>query len=378
MTMTRSLDIWLGAYLRRAVTELPRLHRRPITDVLFCVVDHFEPIAYPHSSVDRERRRMQVWLEEYPKFAARHWDSDGVPPQHTWFYPGEAYRSEYLDGLNELVRQGLGEIELHLHHGNDTAVSLRERIGAIVQKFNAHGALGRSKSPAHRGYAFIHGNLALDNSMGDSRLCGVNAELQVLVETGCYADFSMPTAPAQSQTRKINSIYYAVGDPQRSKSHDVGMDARVGVTGTKGLMLIAGPLTLDWSARKHGLLPRIDNAEIMGHRPASAGRLRHWIDERIHVRGRPEWVVVKASCHGAEERHFPALLGEDAHRTHSWLEDWFRGRNGARLHYVTARELYNIVKAAEAGCAGDAGRFRDFAIHRPDNRVAAAANGLAR
>ncbi len=72
--------------------------------------------------------------------------------------------------------------------------------------------------------------------------------------------------------------------------------------------------------------------------------------------------MVKASCHGAEERHFDALLGGAADRMYSCLEALFRDRVGYRLHYVTARELYNIIKAAEAGCEGDPGDFRDFAI----------------
>ena len=33
-----------------------------------------------------------------------------------------------------------------------------------------------------------------------------------------------------------------------------------------------------------------------------------------------------------------------------------------KLHYVTAREAYNIVKAAEAGKAGNPGEYRDFVI----------------
>ena len=47
----------------------------------------------------------------------------------------------------------------------------------------------------------------------DGRYCGVNDELTVLRETGCYADFTMPAAPDVSQTRTINAIYYAADDP---------------------------------------------------------------------------------------------------------------------------------------------------------------------
>src|SRR5262249_8637394 len=38
------------------------------------------------------------------------------------------------------------------------------------------------------------------------------------------------------------------------------------------------------------------------------------------------------------------------------------------LHYVTAREAYNVAKAAEAGCSGDPNRYRDFEVPPPANR----------
>lgn len=366
----RSLEIWMGSYLRDRWEKRRARPRTNPTHILFGLVDHFEPVACGRSTVERERQRMRMWMESYPKLAAAHSDSDGIPPQHTWFYPIEDYRPEYLEDLSRLCAQGLGEIELHLHHGNDSPASLQGRLEEGVQNFNQHGALITQGHPPLRTYAFIHGNLALDNSMGDPKLCGVNNELQILQETGCYADFSMPTAPAISQTRKINSIYYAVDDPDAPKSHDTGVDAEVGVNGRRGLLLIQGPLALNFSRRKFGVLPRIDNAEIMGHYPGTPDRVRRWVRQHVHVKGRPEWVVVKASCHGALERHYDALLGSAAHRMYSYLEAAFRDRTGYRLHYVTARELYNIVKAAEAGQSGKPGDFRDYLIPPYLNRSA--------
>jgi hypothetical protein len=38
------------------------------------------------------------------------------------------------------------------------------------------------------------------------------------------------------------------------------------------------------------------------------------------------------------------------------------------LHYVTAREAYNLVKAAEAGCTGDPEQYRDYLIPPYANR----------
>src|SRR5258707_498316 len=76
--------------------------------------------------------------------------------------------------------------------------------------------------PQEEMYAFIHGNWALDNSRPDGRWCGINNELDVLRETGCFADFTLPSAPSPCQTSTINRIYYAVDDPKRPKSHDTG------------------------------------------------------------------------------------------------------------------------------------------------------------
>jgi hypothetical protein len=368
----RSLDIWLGSYIRQRLARMiSRASKRAPRHLLFCMVDHFEPIACGSSTVEGERKRMQAWTERYPTLARRHRDSDGVPPQHTWFYPAENYRAEYLDRLSELCGQGLGEIELHLHHGHDSVASLQQLLVEAVERFNRHGALITQGEPSIKTYAFIHGNLALDNSMGDPRLCGVNSELDILQRTGCYADFSMPTAPARSQTRKINAIYYAVDDPNAPKSHNTGVDAEAGKKDVDGLLIIQGPLALDWKKRKFGVLPRIDNGHISGNYLGTPDRTLRWMRQNIHVKGRPEWVVVKISCHGAEEEHAGALLGEAADRMHAYLEARFRDCEDYRLHYVTARELYNIIKAAEAGCEGDPGAYRDFLIAPYLNRPVA-------
>ena len=89
---------------------------------------------------------------------------------------------------------------------------------------------------------------------------------------------------------------------------------------------------------------------------------RIWIDQHIHVNGRPEWVFVKVSCHGAEERSWDALLGEAAEEMYASLEARYRDQSEYRLHYVTARELYNIIKAAEAGKTGDPSQYKNFSI----------------
>jgi len=360
------VTIWLGSYLRQQLR--PRYVALPgeRTHILFCLVDHFEPLAGPTKAV--ERQRMEAWAERYPRLAQCHTDSDGRPPQHTWFYPGEQYDEECLEGLSGLVRGGFGEIELHLHHGYDIPERLEARLRHAITQFSKHGALITDEDALKVAYAFIHGNLGLNNSRGVES-CGVNNELPILRDTGCYADFSMPTAPCESQTRKINSIYYAHDKPGQPKSHDDGTDVEVGKKPEGDLMIIQGPLAINRANRRYGIIPRIENAEISCSNPPTPSRIRLWVSQHIHVKGRPDRIIVKVSCHGAEDRNREVLLGEPADQMYSYLEAEYRDRPGYRLHYVTARQLYNIIKAAESGLTGDPNLYRDYLIPQYRNHA---------
>ena len=63
-----------------------------------CMADHFEP-GHGDPGLDVERARMDTWVEQLPRLAARFADADGRPPRHTFFFPAEQYRREHLDRL---------------------------------------------------------------------------------------------------------------------------------------------------------------------------------------------------------------------------------------------------------------------------------------
>lgn len=348
--MLKNVHIWLPAYLR----HWPSPHFTEPTHLFFCFCDHYEPL-WGKPSHDVALRRVQHWLESYPRMADRFRDADGRPPQHTWFFPAEEYAPEYLEPLAQLCRHGYGEVEIHLHHRNDTAENLKSQISNFKSQLAGHGFLSQGR------YGFIHGNWALDNSRRDGDWCGVNNELQILRETGCYADFTLPSAPSECQTRKINSIYYATDDPLRPKSHDTGNDVHVGGTPTGDLMIIQGPLALDWNRRKWGLLPRIESANIAGHHPPTPSRVALWIKQRISVMGKPDWIFIKVHTHGCQEANFPVVFDG---RLHEALQRYNDGQKFI-LHYVTARETYNLIKAAEASQTGAPNQFRDFLLPPP-------------
>ncbi|MEO6925816.1 MAG: hypothetical protein ABI129_04025, partial [Rhodanobacter sp.] len=357
----RHMSIWLGSYLRR---RRPQHGNGPV-HVMFCFVDHFEP-AWGKVDLATQRARVDRWCRDYRTLAGAHRDADGHPPQHTFFYPEEEYLEEHLDKIAALCADGYGEIEIHLHHDNDTQANFIQTIDRFNKLLHErHGALPRDPVTGQLRFGFIHGNWSLDNSRADGRWCGINNELILLRQLGCYADFTLPSAPSDTQTRMVNAIYYATDDPARPKSHDSGEPVRVGGKASGDLMIVQGPLGLNWRQRRFGIIPRIENADVRRACPPTPDRIDDWVSTGIHVEGRPEWVFVKVHTHGTQERDMDTLLGEPADRMHRHLERAYNDGHRYVLHYVTAREVYNIIKAAEAGKSGNPNDWRDFELPRP-------------
>jgi hypothetical protein len=366
----RHLDRWIGTYLIQASKRRPPAHNKPV-HMLLCIADHFEPRGGGAAS-EVTSERVRLWTESYHFILGDFHDSDGRPPRHTFFFPLEEYEPEHLDLLAGLCRAGYGEVEVHLHHDGETAASLRRRLLDFKHTLaDRHGLLGRVRGTGEPVYGFIHGNWALDNARPDGRWCGVNNELDILRETGCYADFTLPSAPHPTQTRKINSIYYAVDDPCLPKSHDTGRDVGLGEPPRDALLLIQGPLLLDWGRRKWGLLPRVENGCIQAGQLPDERRVDLWLRARVQVPARPDWFFVKLHTHGATEENRRVLLGSSMIEFHRALARRARRDPNFHYHYVTARELYNLVQAAEAGWRGSVAEALDFRVTWNVDRTAA-------
>ena len=271
-----------------------------------------------------------------------------------------------MQPIAELCLATGSEMEVHLHHHDDTAEHMRGTLEQGLERLSGHGMLSRDATGTLR-YGFVHGNWALDNSHPEGRHCGVRNELRVLRQTGCYADFTLPSAPERTQTRAINSVYYARGTDQ-AKSHDHGRRVRADrdpqVIHEDELLLVQGPLTLNLRRRKFGLLPRIENGDLTAANPPTIERLRLWLECQVAVEGRPNWVYVKLHTHGAKPENTGMFLGEPMRAFHRALAELAVRNANIRYHYVTARELVNILHAAEAGHSGDPGQFRDFRYRR--------------
>lgn len=347
----RAFDKWLLPYL---------LRRRPAaagpTHVLIAICDHFEPLHDTDKA--GALRRVRHWAEEYPRMIAAFRDADGQPPKHTFFYPVEQYDPALLEPLAALCRATGSEVEIHLHHERDTPGGFREALERGKEALRRHGLLCRDAAGQTR-FGFIHGNWALNNTHPHGRGCGVDREIRILREAGCYADFTMPSAPSPTQARVVNRITY-LADLPRHQAYAASIES----TRTTGpslredpgrLLAIPGPLALNWKRRKWGLLPRLENGDLTGANPPTALRLRLAVRQRISVRGNGQWVFVKWHTHGGIESNSGTLLGEPMRRFH---RDIAR-RDEMQIHYVTAREMANLVHAAEDGMSGDPAPYRD-------------------
>jgi hypothetical protein len=357
----KHFDRWLPGYLRHVAGQLTEKPYTGHRHLLFAFCDHFEP-RWKQPTVELAQERVQRWTDGYPRLAAEFRDADGRSPRHSFFFPGEEYAPEYLDGLARLAQAGLGEVELHLHHDNDTAENMRQEITRYLGLYAEHGHLSRDGDRLR--YAFIHGNWCLANARSDGRWCGVDAELPLLHQTGCYADFTFPAVPDESQPAWVNRIYWPDGDLGRRRAYDRdGRRARVGEVFSDRLLMIEGPLALVVRPRKRFL--RIENGDITGKTPGNAERVRLWQQQNIHVAGRPEWVFVKVHTHGTQEHHADALLGAGARQLHQALAQFANDGQRWSLHYVTAREMYNVAIAAMDGKSGNPSDYFDHRLKPP-------------
>lgn len=337
VTLPRNAQIWMPGLVRS------RLRRHePTTHVWLLITDHYEP--YWRGADDRVAMdRVRTWIEQWPRIANAHQDSHGRRPRYSFFYPAEDYRPAPLEALAGLVRQGIADVEVHLHHDGEGEGAFRQVVGRFVDALrNDHGLLREQDGVPV--FGFIHGNWALDNSHPSGRFCGLDNELTILREMGCYADFTLPSAPSPCQTKRVNSIYWAVDDPAAPKSHDTG--ERVTPSGgiREALLMVQGPLAIRRHHRKRWA-PSVETGELTHVDPPTPHRVRRWLANSPKVGGHQ---FIKLHTHGAQEHLAEALLGGGLDTTFELLGSEC-ARRGLSLGYATAWEAASIIAALANG-----------------------------
>jgi hypothetical protein len=227
-------------------------------------------------------------------------------------------------------------VEVHLHHDNEQPDSFARKVTEYCRRLtDDHGLLRQQNGRTV--FGFIHGNWALDNSRPDGRWCGLNGEIALLRDLGCYADFTMPSAPSATQGRVVNQIYWCTSNPDhRPRSFDCGIEATVDGGREGDLLMITGPIGLRFGER---LMPRLETGELAGYDLATTARVRRWFDLAPTI---GDDLFLKLYTHGAQERNLEPLLN-------GGLGDLFRllaeeaKRRGIEIHWATAWQMYQAA-----------------------------------
>ena len=114
------MDLWLPGYLAH---KKRNPSRDRTTHILLAVCDHYEPWHQATRGQEEALQRLSRWQDAYPKVQSVARDSDGFPPVHTFFFPVEQYDDLVVAKLGKLCSSGAGEVEIHLHHDGDTALT---------------------------------------------------------------------------------------------------------------------------------------------------------------------------------------------------------------------------------------------------------------
>jgi hypothetical protein len=335
-TLPRHAEIWLMPYLKDRLKKAMRTGRPKRAWV--AITDHYEPLRQG-ASMQTALGLVGQWRDKWPKIAEdAPRDAAGQCPQYSFFYPQEDYRRELLDAIAEMVRLGVGDVDIHLHHDNEQRESFIQKVTEYCCRLTENHGLLRQQD-GRTVFGFIHGNWALDNSRPDGKGCGLNGEIALLRDLGCYADFTMPSAPSPTQGRIVNQIYWCTNNSDnRPKSYDRGIEATIGGGRQGDLLLITGPLGLRFGER---LMPRMEAGEIAGYDMPTPLRISQWFDLAPTI---GDDLFIKLYTHGALEMNLEPLLDQGLANLFRWVADE-ADRRGIEIHWATAWQMYQAADA---------------------------------
>lgn len=341
MKLPRNAQLWLPDYLRRRMKATTgNGSGPPLKRAWVSICDHYEPL-WLKPDLEVARSRVALWAKRWPEVAKRHADSAGRHPVYTFFFPQEEYRPEFLDPLAKMTADGIGDVDIHIHHNCEGEQNFVDRMNGFIEVLTRqHGLLRRRPEDGRIVFGFIHGNWALDNSRPDGAWCGLNNEIQLLRDMGCYADFTMPSGASPTQSRQVNSIYWVIDDPNAPRSFDQGVEVTPGQPGQGDLLMITGPLGLRWRER---LIPRLETGEVAWQDLPTEYRVERWFDLAPRIGSD---VFIKLYTHGCQERNSTGLFDRGGLEQLWTLMGKVAARRGCEWYSASAWQMRQAVDLA--------------------------------
>jgi hypothetical protein len=354
--MIRGFENWLPALRRK---QRPIENALGTRHVMIAICNRFE--RSEKAAQDGKPALLENWRRDLSRLADEFHDAQGIAPRHTFFLPVEEAEAAWVPELGELCRPAGNEIELMTPYPIESAERLREIIQRSKERLARQGWLARDKAGAVR-YGFVQGAKASNSP----RLISHQA---ILRETGCYASFLPPELVHDVPPEFDNSLCYAYEHDLKDRPRDlrrVRAEREPRIEEGDGLLMVPPPFARDWNRKKFGLVPDLEMSELSAAKPPSRERLRLWLDCRITVEARPNWVFITLHTNGLEPENSKMLLGEPMRKFYRTLTKVAAEDESLRFHCVTAREFINILHAAEAGHSGNPSQFKEFRYQAPE------------
>jgi len=352
--MMRGLEKWLLGLRRRP----QRLVENPLgtRHVMVALCNRLSSSA---SNSDKSAI-LRRWFGEYAGLREGSPRISSFSLKHTFFLsPGEA-SAPWVPELAALCRAAECEIELASPRDTKSANQRRDLMEAGKETLAQSGWLGRDPSGSAR-FCFVH------RAEGSSAF-GLEDQAGMLRDAGCAASFPFDLRPGMLPEEFENSLVYfheseAAGPRQglrrvRAERETRGSDRA-------GLLVVPPPFCPESSRKTFGFRPEIDQGEIGAAAFPTADRLHRWLECRMTVEARPNWLFVVLHIDGFAPENAGMLFGEPMREFTRKLRSMAARDRTLCFHGVAARELVNILHAAEAGHSGDPRRFRDFRYQPP-------------
>jgi len=174
------------------------LDEREVKQIVCFHCDHFEPHGLGGDQQPIGRRHIRHFLAEANKYPwAAHctpfFYSQGFALDPSSEQPYKTDRLSEDKEIAEAIREGLGSIEVHLHHEHWTRAKVPPESAGKKLRLLLSALLNEVLRPGDHAldpWLFVHGCWALNAS--DPDICNIEDEISILSSLGCVGDMSFP------------------------------------------------------------------------------------------------------------------------------------------------------------------------------------------
>ncbi len=324
-------------FIHLADNSSKSIHNKSLpVNIYLSLCDYFHPFS---GSVSQEiaEHRVVTWCKEYLKLSKLHVDSSGNHPIHSFFYSEADYNPRLLDVLYRLHKEKLSDVEILIPYIEEPLDNFKHKIEEFRDAlFYHHGFLRKSAEGSIR-YGFA---TEMKNIYGNKNIIRNNAllkKLSILLETGCYADFSL-------FSKKIHREYLKIINLSFKASFVSGLSETFSDNSIyKDLQLVLGPTANGWLNRKWGIFPYLETGEISSIRNFESFRINSWLQNCIRIDSDIINLFIKLHTFGGLDQNIRYLLGESGlHQMFTCFEKLCANNNFV-LNYVSAYEMYEKI-----------------------------------